>query len=82
MVVLKASPETIYRRTRRNKRVLLEMGDPMERIATLMAERRPAYEDVASVEVCTDAGNSQEVVEEIVAKLWEWRRAQERGVGG
>lgn len=82
VVVLKASPETIYRRTRRNKRVLLEMGDPMERIATLMAERRPAYEDVASVEVCTDAGNSQEVVEEIVAKLWEWRRAQERGVGG
>lgn len=72
VVVLQASPETIYRRTRRNKRPVLEMGDPEERIRTLLAQRNDAYLDVASIIVSTDGRESSDVVEEIVEKLFEW----------
>jgi shikimate kinase len=73
VVVLHASPETIYKRTRRHKRVLLEMGDPTERIRTLLAERSAAYDDVATFKVSTDGRNSADVVEEIVQKLVQWQ---------
>ncbi len=72
VVVLWASPETIYKRTRRHKRVLLEMGDPLERIHELLEARREIYETVASIHVSTDERNSADVVKEIVEKLWEW----------
>lgn len=75
VVVLQASPETIYRRTRRNKRPVLEMGDPEERIRTLLAQRSAAYQDVASIIVSTDGRESSDVVEEIVEKLFEWSEA-------
>src|SRR5690554_1092978 len=45
VVVLSASPETVYRRTRRHRRPLLEEGDPRERIRRLMEARQPAYDD-------------------------------------
>jgi shikimate kinase len=73
VVVLHASPETIYKRTRRHKRVLLEMGDPTERIRTLLEQRSAAYDEVASFKVSTDGRNSADVVEEIVARLVEWQ---------
>lgn len=72
VVALWASPETIYRRTRRHKRPLLEIGNPVERIQELMRARRAAYEEVASLHVSTDGRNSADVVEEIVEKLWLW----------
>ncbi len=72
VVVLEASPETTYKRTRRNKRPILEMGDPTERIQFLMNQRRPFYEEVASFLVSTDGRHSGDVVEEIVARLTEW----------
>ncbi len=75
VVVLQASPETIYRRTRRNKRPVLEMGDPEERIRTLLEQRTEAYLDVASIIVSTDGRESVDVVEEIVEKLFEWSDA-------
>lgn len=73
VVVLNASPETIYRRTRRHKRPLLEIGSPIDRIRELMAARADAYREVATITVSTDGRNSGEVVEEIVERLWEWR---------
>jgi shikimate kinase len=73
VVVLSASPETIYKRTRRHKRVLLEMGDPTERIRTLLAQRGAAYDEVATIRVSTDGRNSADVVEEIVQKLVLWQ---------
>lgn len=87
VVVLEASPETVYKRTRRHKRPLLELGEPTERIRTLMAERAPAYEDVASIKVSGDGRVSTDVVEEIVAKLQDWAREHPahgdgRGGGG
>jgi shikimate kinase len=77
VVVLHASPETIYKRTRRNRRPMLEVGDPEERIRKLMAQRTPYYEEVATVTVSTDGRDSQDVVDEIVAGLEAWRDAQE-----
>lgn len=76
VVVLTASPETIYKRTRRHKRPMLETGDPTERIRTLLEARRASYEDVASFMVSTDGRNSVDVVEEIVGRLAEWKQAQ------
>lgn len=75
VVVLKASPETIYKRTRRHKRPLLEVGDPTDRIRTLLAERAPAYDAAASIEVSGDDREAEDVVEEIVAKLTTWAAA-------
>jgi len=77
VVVLQASPETIYKRTRRNRRPMLEVGDPEERIRALMDERTPYYDEVASVTVSTDGRDSRDVVDEIVAKLEEWCDAQD-----
>ncbi len=73
VVVLQASAETIYKRTRRHKRPVLEMGDPEERIRTLLAQRSSAYLDAASMLVSTDGRESQSVVEEIVERLYEWK---------
>jgi shikimate kinase len=73
VVVLTASPETIYQRTRRHKRPLLEVDNPVERIAELMERRQAAYDDLAAFKVSTDHRPSYEVVEEIVRKLWYWR---------
>jgi len=77
VVVLSASPETVYRRTRRHRRPLLEQGDPLERIRQLMADRQAAYDEVASIRVSTDGRDSADVVEEIVAALVAWKEEQE-----
>ena len=73
VVGLHASPETIYKRTRRHKRPLLEVGDPTERIRRLLAEREDAYRDAATFRVSTDERDSSDVVAEIEEKLTAWR---------
>ena len=77
VIVLSASPETIYKRTRRHKRPLLEIGNPVERIRELTDARAAAYDAAASLKVSTDGRQSAEVVEEIVERLWAWREAAE-----
>src|SRR5690606_17757759 len=77
VVVLTASPEPVYKRTRRHRRPVLEVGDPLDRIRTLMAARASAYDDVAAFKVSTDGRDSSDVVEEIVDKLVTWREEQE-----
>lgn len=72
VVVLEASPETTYKRTRRNRRPMLEVGDPEARIRSLMAERTPYYAEVATITVSTDGRDSGDVVDEIVAGLEAW----------
>jgi shikimate kinase len=76
VVVLSATPETIYRRTRRNRRPLLEGTDPTARIRSLLDERRAAYEEVATLRICTEDRPSSEVVEEIVQKLKIWKETR------
>jgi|SRR5690625_340413 len=80
VVVLQASPETIFRRTRRHRRPLLETEDPEERIRQLLAERRGAYQEAASILVSTDRRQSSDVVEEIVEKLWIWSDGHGQGI--
>lgn len=82
VVVLHASPETTYKRTRRNRRPILEVGDPEERIRTLMRERAPYYREVATITVSTDGRDSQDVVDEIVRELEAWRDERERNEDG
>lgn len=85
VIVLTASAETVYKRTRRHRRPVLEVGDPLDRIRTLMALRQSAYDDVAAFKVSTDGRESSDVVEEIVEKLQAWqsdRLAMGEGVGG
>lgn len=81
VVVLTASPETVYRRTRRHRRPMLELGDPLERIRALMAARQDAYDDVATFQVSTDGRDSSDVVEEIVQRLQAWSERQGDGGG-
>ena len=76
VVVLEATPETVYRRTRRHRRPLLEGGDPLERIRTLMAQRADVYAEAASITVASDGRESAEVVEEIVERLRAWKEAR------
>jgi shikimate kinase len=78
VIVLWASPETIYQRTRKHKRPLLEVADPIERIRELLEARKTAYEEVAAFHVSTDGRYSEEVVEEIVAKLRQWQERSNR----
>jgi shikimate kinase len=77
VIVLTASPETIYLRTRRSQRPLLQVANPIEKIYELMEARKEAYADVAAFHVSTDNRHSADVVEEIVEKLWLWKEQQE-----
>ncbi len=73
VITLWASPETIYKRTRRHKRPLLELGNPLERIRELMEARKAAYMDVGTIHINSDGRKSSDVVDEIVERLWQWR---------
>jgi len=76
VVVLFANPKTIYHRTRRHKRPLLEVGDPEVRIQQLLQARQAAYDAVATLRVSTDHRDSSAVVEEIIMKLRTWKVQQ------
>ncbi|MGC8968243.1 MAG: shikimate kinase [Thermus sp.] len=78
VVALWASPETILERTLRKpgERPLLQVEDPLERIRALLEARTPVYRE-AHIHVSTDHRKVEEVVAEIVEKLW--RHAKARG---
>lgn len=55
VVWLKASPETIYERVRRNRnRPLLENDDPEGTIRDLLENRIPSYEEATDLSIATD----------------------------
>lgn len=72
VVCLMASPQTVYDRTRHSThRPLLQNDDPMGSITTLMASRRPRYEQ-ADITVRTDSIGPLEVAQEIIRRtLWK-----------
>ncbi|WP_135256905.1 shikimate kinase [Thermus caldilimi] len=76
VVALWASPETILERAIRKpgERPLLQVENPLERIRTLLEARTPIYRE-AHVHVSTDNRKVEEVVEEIVEKLWSYAKA-------
>ncbi|WP_255418276.1 MULTISPECIES: shikimate kinase [unclassified Meiothermus] len=75
VVALWASPQTIFERVGRKpgKRPMLEGGDPLGRIQQIFLQREPIYRQ-AHLHVSTDGRRVQEVVKEIVGKLWEYTR--------
>lgn len=72
VVALWASPETIWERIRKRpgQRPLLAAEDPLRRIQTLLAEREIVYRE-AHLHASTEGRRVSEVVDEIVAKLWQ-----------
>ncbi len=77
VVALWARPETILERATRKpgERPLLQVENPLERIRSLLAVRTPVYQE-AHIHVSTDGRRVEEVVEEIVAKLWAYAKAE------
>ena len=75
VVVLWATPETVYARTKHSDRPLLRTDDPMGRIRHLMDEREPVYKQ-GTIHVHSDGRPSEEIVEEVIEHLWNWSDAQ------
>ena len=66
VIYLQASVEQLYQRTHRDrKRPLLQTEDRRARIAALLAEREPMYQEVADLIVNTDHRTVHQVVKEI-----------------
>ncbi len=76
VVVLTASPETVYARTKNSDRPLLRVPDPLSRISELMREREGAYQ-LGTIHVHSDGRPSEEIVAEIIERLWEWQDVQQ-----
>ncbi|MFV0466786.1 MAG: shikimate kinase [Lachnospiraceae bacterium] len=72
IVLLKASPETIYERVKDCKdRPILNDNMNVEFIASLMEKRRERYEHVADLTVSTDGKSVGQICQEIIAGLYE-----------
>ncbi|MCX8069624.1 MAG: shikimate kinase [Thermodesulfovibrionales bacterium] len=70
VVCLLASPDTVYNRTKDNKdRPLLKVDNPLDRIKSLLSERRPFYER-ADLAIKTDDKSPLQIVDEIM-KIYE-----------
>ena len=70
VVLLTASPQTIYEHVKKGKdRPLLNGNMNPAYIEKLMEERKPCYELAKDVEIVTDGLNPQEVAEEIIRVL-------------
>ena len=78
IVLLTASPETIYDRVKHSTdRPILNGNMNVEYIAGLMETRRPKYEAAADLVISTEMKNTREICEEILNKL-ERLRARAR----
>ena len=66
VIYLRAKPETLYERVKEDKsRPLLQCEDPLERIRTLLSQRREAYEAAADLIVDVDDKNFGQILYEI-----------------
>ncbi len=69
IVLLTASPETIYERVKEDQnRPLLAGNMNVEYIAGLMAKRRAVYEAAADMEIRTDGKSAREICDEIIRR--------------
>ena len=72
VVLLTASPETIFERVKdSNDRPILDGNKNVEFIAGLMEQRREKYEAAADVVVQTDNKTIVQICEELISKLME-----------
>jgi shikimate kinase len=69
VILLTATPETIYERVRRTAhRPLLAREDPLDAIKRLLAERAPAYQTI-DLQIATDNRSVREIADEILGFL-------------
>ena len=72
VLYLKSSPERIYNNLKNdNSRPLLEGGDKMEKIKSILAERIPLYEKYSDITVDVSTGTIREITERILKALEE-----------
>ena len=70
IVLLKASPETIFERVKNSTdRPILNGHMNVEYIAELMEKRRVRYEEAADITIQTDGKTREQICEEIIGKL-------------
>lgn len=70
VIYLRAKPETIYERLKRDTtRPLLQCDDPQERIRTLLSQRSKIYERCADFIVDVDDKEQNEVLDEVLSFL-------------
>lgn len=70
IVLLKASPETIFERVKNSTdRPILNGHMNVEYIAELMEKRRALYEKAADITIQTDGKTREQICEEIIGKL-------------
>jgi len=72
LVYLRASPESILRRTGGGSRPLLNVADRGERVASLLKARTPVYASVADLVVDTDESTPEQVSERILEEAATW----------
>lgn len=70
IVLLKASPETIFERVKNSTdRPILNGHMNVEYIAELVEKRRALYEEAADITIQTDGKTREQICEEIIGKL-------------
>ena len=70
VIYLRALPETIYERLKKDStRPLLQGDNPKEKIRTMMSERASVYEEAAQIIVDVDGKVFEEIVKEIGEKV-------------
>ena len=83
VVYLRAKPETLYERVKEDRsRPLLQCEDPLERIKTLLSERKEAYEAAADLIVDVDEKNFGQILYEIERGLRSLARRETAPAGG
>ncbi len=72
VVYLRVRPETVYERLKEDSaRPLLQCDNPLEKIRSLMADRREAYESSADVILDVDELSSEECMDAILDRVWQ-----------
>ena len=75
---LRGSVEIIVARTRQDRRrPLLQGVDARQRLADLLEERQPLYQEVAHLAVDTDDGSAQRVAERVLEAVVAHREGQQ-----
>lgn len=70
VIYLRALPDTIYERLKKDRtRPLLQGDNPKEKIRTMMLERATVYEEAAQLIVDVDGKEFEEIVKEIGEKV-------------
>ncbi|MBI3773193.1 MAG: shikimate kinase AroK [Gammaproteobacteria bacterium] len=70
VVYLRASLDTLFERTARDKnRPLLQTDDPRSRLAAILEQRDPLYREMADVIIDTDKHGAREVVRDLVRRI-------------